>query len=561
MNKPERFPVQLSVQAGQQKKITPGVAQRKVGPTVQARHPVAPAVYRPQPTPKVLQRKTVGSQQAPHTQSAKPVAPPPVYRPQAVPKCLQTKMAPVAPAVKSSPVYRPQPVPKVLQPKPQSPSATVAPRLHQPAPKSLVQPKTIMPSRKPPGILQASLSGQKNSIQPKTAETARPQAPKPHQPKYAPQARSMVLQLATTAELITQTLNTDEIAGEAARLGIDADNYRAMLIELETQELSNSLSDVQGYVGVGWFRNPLEPASCYPQSIRLLNLLRTNDAQLAADSARGSEGRDALVRVVGTLTAHIRRQHRAGQPTIYRVACGEHGFALIVRDGMVEHLESFASERTLRESATNNYHYSVDNVCNNLTNLVSANINTRRAAARRMGWNGDALGLGAGFPGNLGDKGFNWECSLMGDEHDIQQRVEARIAANRRLVTRQYGRANTALERRRAQEERMLAEMAAALLRERRRGRGNARAARPVRADEALRIQVNDRRRPRGGRGVRGRARGRGRGRGRGSELWLRKSETKVGSSQYHLAVAGGCAAFKQVRGSTQHIRSIDLTR
>ena len=506
--KPERFPVHPSVQAGQQKKITPGVAQRKVGPPVQAKLPVAPAVYRPQPTPKVLQRKTAGSQSPPQSGS-KPIAPP-VYRPQAVPKCLQTKMATVAPAVKSSPVYRPQPVPNVLQ----RTSATVAPRLHRPEPKNLVQPKAIMQSRKPPGVLQALPSGQKKLIQPKSAAPARPPASKPQQPKYAPPARSMVLQLATTAELITQTLNTDEIAGEAARLGIDANNYRAMLIELETQELSNSLSDGQGYVGVGWFRNPLEPASCYPQSIRLLNLLRTNDAQLASDSARGSEGRDALVRVVNTLTAHIRRQNRAGQPTIYRVACGEHGFALIVRDGMVEHLESFASERTLRESATNNYRYSVDNVCNNLTNLVAANINTRRAAARRMGWNGDALGLGAGFPGNLGDKGFNWECSLMGDEEDIQERVEARITANRRLVTRQYGRAHTALERRRAQEERMLAEMAVAILRERRRGRGNARAARPLRGDEALRVQVPERRRARGGRGVRGRARGRGRGRG-----------------------------------------------
>ena len=543
--KPERFPAQPPVQAGQPKKITPAIAQPRISPSLHVKHPVAPAVYRPQPTPNVLQRKTVGNQ--PRTQSgSKPVAPP-IYRPQAVPKCLQAKMP--DPAVKSSrpapvapPVYRPQPLPKALQ-------------LRKPLeqqPKGLVQPKASMQPRNPSAVLQASLSVQKKLMRPQSAAAAQPPAvsrktpldrpaSKPLQPKYGPQAqaaiqtrmnahgglrggasnphqthrpllsrpgRSTVLQLATTAEMITATLNTDEIAEEAGSLGITADNYRTMLIEVDTQELTESFSAEQGFVGVGWFERPLDTASCYRQSSRLLDLLRTNNDQLASASARGSEGRDALVLVVNALTAHIRQQNVANQPTIYRVACGEHGFALIVRDGRVEQLESFANERTLRTSATANRRYTVDNVCTSLTNLVAANIRTRGAAAASMGWNADGIGLGAGFPENLGDKGFNWECSLMGNEEDIQERIEERITANRQLVTRRYRTARASLGRRRAQEERAL-EMALAALRAR--GRGNARGGgrRNPRRGEVVRAPVPVRGRARG-RGGRGAVRGRG---------------------------------------------------
>ena len=56
--------------------------------------PVPPQVYRPQPMPKVLQRKIIAGRQASAGSlaghSAGPVAPP-VYRPQSVPKVLQRK--------------------------------------------------------------------------------------------------------------------------------------------------------------------------------------------------------------------------------------------------------------------------------------------------------------------------------------------------------------------------------------------------------------------------------------------------------------------------------------
>ena len=53
--------------------------------------PVAPPVYRPQPTPTVLQRKTIENHRFESTQGRpRPVAPP-VYSPQPTPKVLQTK--------------------------------------------------------------------------------------------------------------------------------------------------------------------------------------------------------------------------------------------------------------------------------------------------------------------------------------------------------------------------------------------------------------------------------------------------------------------------------------
>ena len=72
--------------------------------------PAAPAVYRPQPVPKVLQRQIAVAQRPKAGQVLHPPVAPPVYRPQI--KAAQMKTHPVAP-----PVYRPQPVPKVLQTK------------------------------------------------------------------------------------------------------------------------------------------------------------------------------------------------------------------------------------------------------------------------------------------------------------------------------------------------------------------------------------------------------------------------------------------------------------
>lgn len=86
--------------------------------------PAAPPAYRPQPTPKVLQRKTPVVAQRPSPLPDRQPSPPPVYCPQPTPKVLQTKKAiahrspeaapPRRPA--APPVYRPEQM-RLLQPK------------------------------------------------------------------------------------------------------------------------------------------------------------------------------------------------------------------------------------------------------------------------------------------------------------------------------------------------------------------------------------------------------------------------------------------------------------
>jgi hypothetical protein len=71
----------LAVYGSQKKAAAPGVAQSKNGLST-LRRPVAPEVYRPQPVPKVLQKKSATAQLA-NARSAQraAVAPPPAYRP------------------------------------------------------------------------------------------------------------------------------------------------------------------------------------------------------------------------------------------------------------------------------------------------------------------------------------------------------------------------------------------------------------------------------------------------------------------------------------------------
>ncbi len=106
----------------------PVVAQFKTGVSVETlKRPIAPPVYRPQPTPKVLQTKNALPPTPHRPQPPRQPVAPPVYRPQSSPKVLLPKMTnpaanqklPVTPRV-----YAPQvtprviPAPKVLQAKP-----------------------------------------------------------------------------------------------------------------------------------------------------------------------------------------------------------------------------------------------------------------------------------------------------------------------------------------------------------------------------------------------------------------------------------------------------------
>jgi hypothetical protein len=85
-------------------------------------HPTPPSVYRPQPVPKCLQRKTLGAQQRPPAKSNHPPVAPPAYRPQSEPKVLQAKdpvsrrqVNPSSRVPTAPPGHRPQPAAQVLQ--------------------------------------------------------------------------------------------------------------------------------------------------------------------------------------------------------------------------------------------------------------------------------------------------------------------------------------------------------------------------------------------------------------------------------------------------------------
>jgi hypothetical protein len=124
--------------------------------------PAAPPVYRPQPTPLVLQRKEAVSRPqsgapSPHRQT--PQAPP-AYRPQPTPFALQRKAAPGAqrpapaepPRTPNAPsVYRPQPAPRVLQAKPNA--AQSSPNASQSSPKTAQL--NARPSPSKPCVLQS----------------------------------------------------------------------------------------------------------------------------------------------------------------------------------------------------------------------------------------------------------------------------------------------------------------------------------------------------------------------------------------------------------------------
>lgn len=111
--------------AGQLK--TPlSATQRRAGQTT----PAAPPVYRPQTTPKVLQPKTGAT-------PLRPLTPPPVYRPVqkkvVQPQMKATPAAQHSPTPTAPPVYRPQPTPHVLQRK-AAPAASPKRLVKQPRP-------------------------------------------------------------------------------------------------------------------------------------------------------------------------------------------------------------------------------------------------------------------------------------------------------------------------------------------------------------------------------------------------------------------------------------------
>src|SRR5947209_8833317 len=98
--------------------------------------PTAPPVYRPQPTPKVLQRKATTVQPSPTGSTKRPPAAPPAYRPQPVPKVLQPKVATNRPMLSAQASQKPI-APQVYRPK--APTGTLQAKSHgQPRVASIV---------------------------------------------------------------------------------------------------------------------------------------------------------------------------------------------------------------------------------------------------------------------------------------------------------------------------------------------------------------------------------------------------------------------------------------
>ena len=118
---PHRNPPHTSAreQMGKQNQSRLPVIQPKPAAAPQKpKQPLAPPVYRPQPTPKVLQRKTAVGQRPPATQPERKPASPPPHRPQSRPAPPQAKTHAFKTPVNSAPgVYRPQLRPGVLQAK------------------------------------------------------------------------------------------------------------------------------------------------------------------------------------------------------------------------------------------------------------------------------------------------------------------------------------------------------------------------------------------------------------------------------------------------------------
>jgi len=121
-------------QAGPAPQFKPTVAElRTVVTGKSVKRPVAPPVYRPQQTPRVLQTKSSLAQHSQLVQTRRQPIAPPVYRPQQIPKVLQTKSA--------------------MPPHPhsgQAPSRLVPPPAYRPEAKKIVQPQAHPQLRKAP---------------------------------------------------------------------------------------------------------------------------------------------------------------------------------------------------------------------------------------------------------------------------------------------------------------------------------------------------------------------------------------------------------------------------
>ncbi|MCF2149263.1 hypothetical protein IQ276_023105 [Desmonostoc muscorum LEGE 12446] len=245
----------------------------------------------------------------------------------------------------------------------------------------------------------------------------------------------------TVAEVIIDIIDQAELAEEAQSLGVDAENYKSLIIDLTTQMIRDSLTSDQNYGGITYLQRPLEYSSCYPAADRLAELLRLNNQALNADIYNGQNQQD-LAAFVNDLTDDIRAS--ADDNVIYNIACSYHGFAIIIRNGQAEHLQAFANENSLLESVRGQRTYTIDNLCTHLTGMVAVQANTRKAAAAKMGFNHVGIGLGANVFPNIR---FDWACYQMADGTELRDAIQQKVDDNRAVLQDRYPAANAARDR------------------------------------------------------------------------------------------------------------------
>jgi hypothetical protein len=388
MSKPLRF--------GQAKPSSSSIQQMR-------KQPVAPPVYRPQPTPQVLQRKVAAGQ--PIAGQAKPTpAAPPVYRPH-IPKVLQrkidTKQYPggdhTSPTLQAPPVYRPQPVPKVLQLKKagiqppladQATSHPLSPPVYNPRRNIIVQPK--MSAAQPQKMLAgAPLRSQQTASRPLHPNLQKHGAPGPEavggsHPNQFIAARSHVVQrmLVEKSEETAEVQSIGEIILDIAkRLRITKEEVLSIVAD---QDLTQEVEDAKNSSGGlrQWKKDKQLSlkkwqtwTSCFATAERLYKLLETDTT-----AEGGSQGGNEIY-LRSTMTFLCEQIKKAAISPIghifsIQIGASDHAFTIFVRGGRCEVVQSFAGESgeslgmNIKRGQANIF--TADQLCPHLINMCKA---------------------------------------------------------------------------------------------------------------------------------------------------------------------------------------------
>lgn len=189
-----------------------------------------------------------------------------------------------------------------------------------------------------------------------------------------------------------------------------------------------------------YLANAITYTACFDAAERLLTLLGANNVGLQQNGGQMAvPDVPTLVNLVGALTTAMTASDNAGAPTVFRIEFAAHGFALIVRENRVEHLQSFAHESILMESIVGDRSYTVADAVGWLGDMASNDPVRRRSGAQRFGWNSDGIEITNKPPAanrvvvaQLGR--FRWWSDPMATLDVITERVARQIQHARQAV-------------------------------------------------------------------------------------------------------------------------------